>query len=93
MFANRNMNGNSQTPTSHVTGHTNGSSNGSAETVSKKAKLVDPKSELEEFDKVFKVLMTECLNEGGAASKDTEIGDAVTHFLRVCEFLIITLIN
>ena len=78
LFAVSNMNGNGQV-------HTNG--NGCSAPALKKVKLVDAKDELAEFDKVFTVLMDDCLNEGNL-DKDSEIGDAMRHFLKVCKLVV-----
>lgn len=70
--------------TKHTNGHIDREKNGSSSPAAKKLK-VGPKEELADFDKVFKILMEECLDEN-AASGDKEIGDAITHFLKVCKF-------
>ena len=62
-------------------GHGSAGTNGTTAPAVKKRKL-DPKEELAEFEKVFKILMDECLNEG---SSSKEIGDAISHFIKVCE--------
>ena len=71
--------------TIHLNGVGNGSAgtNGTTAPAVKKRKL-DPKEELAEFEKVFKILMDECLNEGSSSSSK-EIGDAISHFIKVCE--------
>lgn len=51
---------------------------------SKRTKL-GPKEELADFDKIFPLLLKECLNEGGL-SDDRDIGDAISHFLKVCKY-------
>lgn len=62
--------------------HTNG--NDRMSPVSKKLKI-GPKEELAEFDKAFPILLRECLNEGNV-DKDKQIGDAISHFLKVCKY-------
>lgn len=45
---------------------------------------VSAADELEDFDQVFPTILSECLNEGGL-NEDKSIGDAITHFLKVCK--------
>lgn len=77
------MNGSSHLTNGIGNGHIHKNGNGAP--AAKKMKIC-PKEELAEFDKVFKILMDECLNEGEARGSK-EIGDAMTHFLNVCELL------
>lgn len=67
-----------------LNGNGNLNGNGSSSPVAKRLK-VGPKEELADFDKVYKILMDECLNEGKATA-DQETGDAIAHFLRVCKY-------
>jgi len=76
------MNGSSHLTNGIGNGHIHKNGNGAP--AAKKMKIC-PKEELAEFDKVFKILMDECLNEG-EASGSKEIGDAMTHFLNVCDY-------
>jgi len=59
--------------------------NGRDSPAAKKTKMVSPKEELIEFDKVFKLLMNECLNEGGKLDKHPEVADAMKHFFVACK--------